>query len=178
VAPTAAAFDTLPPGTADPTGTESAASVAEPFTVTAVWGEDGTIDSRFTCDGDNISPEVSWTGVPEGTVEIALVLVDDSVVTNGQSFVHWAVAGIDPAEPVVAEGSPPEGSIQALNFFGDIGYGGPCPPPGEEPHQYRLTAYALNTRLERADGSLATDVLDDIARITVRSSDLRGTYGR
>jgi Raf kinase inhibitor-like YbhB/YbcL family protein len=170
------AFATLPGP--DATGTAADATPADQFAVTASWDEGEALDVRHTCDGDDISPAVRWDGVPDGTVEIALALVDDSTVSEGQPFVHWVVAGIDPADGAVPEGQVPEGAPQALNFFGDIGYGGPCPPPGDEPHRYRLTAYALNSRLDRADGSLATEFLEDIAGVTVGSADLTGTYVR
>jgi phosphatidylethanolamine-binding protein (PEBP) family uncharacterized protein len=65
-----------------------------------------------------------------------------------------------------------------LNFFGNVGYDGPCPPPGDDAHQYRLTAYALNTPLEAADGTLATELLDTIAAVTIGSADLITTYQR
>ena len=121
---------------------------------------------------------VSWGGVPDGTVEIAISMVDDSAVSDGQPFVHWVIAGLDPNEIALVEGDLPEGAVQALNFFGDVDYGGPCPPPGDEAHLYRFTAYALNTPLQLADGTLATEFLDAIAQATIRSTDLNGTYQR
>jgi len=146
----------------------------EPFNLAAPWLDGGDIDPRHTCDGLNVSPALSWGAVPAGTVEIALAMVDDSAVSNGQPFVHWVIGGLDPAEIALAEGDVPLGTPQALNFFGDVGYGGPCPPPGDEPHLYRLTAYALNQQLELADGDLATEFLDTIATLTVASTDVTG----
>jgi len=116
--------------------------------------------------------------VPEGTVEIAISLVDDSAVSEGQPFVHWVIGGLDPAEIAVVEGDVPATAVQALNFFGDVGYGGPCPPVGDEPHLYRLTAYALNQRLELADGVPAAEFLDVIATQMVASVDVTGFYQR
>lgn len=165
-------------------GGDPAASTAvpdgtiEPFTLAAPWLDGGDIDARYTCDGLNISPALSWGAVPPGTVEIAIVLVDESAVSDGQPFVHWVIGGLDPAEIALVEGDVPLGAPQALNFFGDVGYGGPCPPPGDEPHRYRLTAHALNQQLELADGDLATEFLDTIATLTVASADATGFYGR
>lgn len=160
---------------ADPDGSTAApAGTIEPFTLAAPWLDGGDIDQRHTCDGLDISPALSWGAVPAGTVEIALALVDDSAVSNGQPFVHWVIGGLDPAEIALAEGDVPLGVPQALNFFGDVGYGGPCPPPGDEPHLYRLTAYALNQQLELADGDPATEFLDTIAELTVASTDVTG----
>ena len=153
-------------------------AVVEPFSLAAPWLTGGQLDPRYTCDGANVSPSVSWGAVPAGTVEIALVMVDDSTVSDGRPFVHWAIGGLDPAEIALAEGDVPLGVLQALNFFGDVGYGGPCPQPGDEPHVFRLTAYALNQQLELADGDPATDFLDIIATITIASTDVTGFYRR
>lgn len=150
----------------------------EPFSLVAPWLDGGDIDARHTCDGLDVAPALSWGAVPAGTVEIAVSLVDDSAVSDGQPFVHWVIGGLDPAEIALVEDDVPLGALQALNFFGDVGYGGPCPPPGDDPHRYRLTAYALNQQLELADGDLATEFLATIATITIASTDVTGIYQR
>jgi Raf kinase inhibitor-like YbhB/YbcL family protein len=150
----------------------------ESFSLAAPWLEGGDIDPRYTCDGENIAPALSWGAVPAGTVEIAIALVDESEISEGQPIVHWVIGGLDPAEIALVEGDVPPGALQALNFFGDVGYEGPCPPPGEESHFYRLTAYALNQQLELADGDPATEFLDVIATLTVASTDVTGFYRR
>ncbi len=154
------------------------ADAVEAFTISAPWADGQPIDTRHTCDGLDVAPAVSWGAVPEGTAEIAIALVDDSSVSNGRPFVHWVIAGLDPAEIALVEGDVPPDAIQALNFFGNVGYDGPCPPPGDDAHQYRLTAYALNTELGAADGTLATELLDSIAAVTIGSADLITTYQR
>lgn len=156
----------------------SPAAIVEPFSVVAPWQDGGEIDPRFTCDGLDVAPAISWGSVPAGTVEVAIAFVDDSAVSDGQPFVHWVMGGLDPAEIALTEGDAPPGALQALNFFGDVDYGGPCPPPGEEPHLYRLTAYALNQQLELADGDTAVEFLDTIAKLTIASSDVTGFYQR
>ena len=164
----------------DPTGgfEPDPGAAAEPFSLAAPWLEGDAIDPRYTCDDADVAPAVSWGAVPAGTVEIAIALVDDSAVSDGQPFVHWVIGGLDPAEVAVVEGDVPPGAVQALNFFGEVGYGGPCPPPGDEPHLYRLTAYALNQQLELADGDGASEFLDVIATIAVASTDVTGFYQR
>ena len=160
------------PGTVDPD------VATEPFGLVAPWLDGGDIDPRHTCDGLDASPALSWGAVPAGTAEIAIAMVDDSAVSDGQPFVHWVIGGLDPAEIALVEGDVPLGAFQALNFFGDVGYGGPCPPPGDEPHLYRITAYALNQQLELADGDLATEFLATIATISIASTDVTGIYQR
>lgn len=177
--PTSDGIDTLDdPEGEQPSNTVDPASSGEEFQVFAPWQAGGTIDVRNTCDGDDVSPAVSWGAVPAGTVEIAIAMVDDSVVSDGQPYVHWVISGLDPAEIAIVEGDVPAGAIQALNFFGNVGYGGPCPPPGDDPHLYRLTAYALNTSPEVADGTPAAEFLDAVTRVTIGSTDLTGTYQR
>lgn len=150
----------------------------EPFGVYAPWMPGGTIDARNTCDGANVAPAVSWGGAPDGTVEIALALVDDSVVDDGQPFVHWAISGLDPLEVAIVEGDVPEMAFQATNFFGNVGYDGPCPPVGDDPHMYRLTASALRASPEVTDAMPATEFLEAVARVTIGTADLTATYGR
>lgn len=151
---------------------------AEAFSVTTAWPDGGAIDVAYTCDGADTAPAVSWGAVPDGTVEIALALVDDSAVSGGQPFAHWVIGGLDPNEIALADGDVPPGSLQALNFFGDIGYGGPCPPSGDEAHVYRLTAYALSQQLEVVNGGLATQFLNVISATAIASTDVTGTYQR
>jgi Raf kinase inhibitor-like YbhB/YbcL family protein len=150
----------------------------EGFTVLAPWADGTAIDPRYTCDGANISPAIGWSAVPAGTVDVALVMVDDSAVSDGQPFVHWVIGGLDPTDVAVVDGDIPPGALQALNFFGDVGYGGPCPPPGAEPHLYRLTVYALGQQLELTNGDLATEFLDIIATTALASTDVTGFYQR
>jgi len=166
------------PGTASPAASDSLAGSIETFSLVAPWLDGGDIDPRHTCDGLDVSPALSWGAVPPGTAEIAIAMVDDSAVNDGQPFVHWVIGGLDPAEIALVEGDEPPGAIQALNFFGDVGYGGPCPPPGDDPHLYRITAYALNQQLELADGDLATEFLATIATISIASTDVTGNFQR
>lgn len=151
----------------------------EDLQVFAPWAGGATIDVRNTCDGDDVAPAVSWGAVPTGAVEIAIVMVDDSTAEDGQdALVHWVIAGLDPTEIALVEGDVPDGAVQALNDFGAVGYTGPCPPAGEGAHHYRLTAHALNSRTELADGTSATELLDAITRASIGSADLIATYGR
>jgi Raf kinase inhibitor-like YbhB/YbcL family protein len=166
------------PGSVDPATTDAAGGTAEPFSLIAPWVTGGDIDALHTCDGPDVSPALSWGGVPAGTAEIAIVMVDDSAVSDGQPFVHWVIAGLDPGEVALVEGDVPAGALQGLNFFGDVGYGGPCPPPGDGPHLYRTTAYALNQQLELADGDVATEFLATIATVSIASTDVTGFYQR
>lgn len=100
----------------------------------------GTIPKQYACPR-NISPPLRWSGVPAGTREFALEMIDPDA--PGGSFVHWALAKIPAATTSLAAGEAiPPGAVAGRNGFGSIGYGGPCPPPGQR-HRYVITLLAL-----------------------------------
>lgn len=144
----------------------------------APWQDGAPIEARYTCDGDDLSPAISWTAPPAGTVELAFSLVDESAAGADGPFVHWAIAGIDPADISLVEGQVPTGAPQATNSFGSLGWAGPCPPTGDPAHVYRLTMYALNQQSELADGTPADEMLGYLEAITIGSTNLTGTYQR
>lgn len=99
--------------------------------------EGGEVPARYTCRADDVSPPLLWTGVPPGTVELALVVRD----IDAGGFIHWVVAGLSPDLGGIAEDSPPAGAVEAANDFGRPGWAGPCPPAGT--HAYEFRVYAL-----------------------------------
>jgi Raf kinase inhibitor-like YbhB/YbcL family protein len=103
--------------------------------------EGGTVPVRFTCDGDNVSPPLTWSGVPEGATELRLSVRDPDAPSG--TFTHWLVAGIDPSSTAVGEGEVPAGGTEEETSFGERAYGGPCPPPGGDPHRYVFTVEAI-----------------------------------
>lgn len=158
--------------------TISVSVAPSPFQVFAPWQDGGPIDTRNTCDGEDVSPAVSWASPPDGTTELAVALVDESATAGDGPFVHWVLVGVDPDDISVFEGDVPVGAVQAVNSFGTIGYGGPCPPEGDAAHTYRLTLYALNQQNELADGTTATELLDFVEDVAIGAADLTGTYRR
>lgn len=168
--PIVAGSDQIPAPAALPSGV---------FQLFAPWAEAGPIDSRYSCDGSNVSPSFSWADVPEGTAELAVAFVDETNLSNEQPFIHWVMTGIDPSteRTSVAEGQVPDGAAQALNFFGDIAFAGPCPNPGET-NNFRLTLFALNQQLEVADGTPATELLNLINTVSLATTSVTGTHTR
>lgn len=169
------AFD-LPATTVAPTtdpATE-ATELAEPPLGGAVlhvpWSAGASVDARFTCDGENISPALSWTPAPAGTVEIALALTDD----DAPDFVHWAVAGLEPGTVSVGEGELPASAVESVNSAGALGYTGPCPPPGET-HTYHYTVYFLGAPTDLTDGAAAADLLAAIRANAFDSASVSST---
>ena len=139
-----------------------------------------SIPVRYTCDGDNISPPLSWSGVPEETESLALI-VDDPDAPGG-NFTHWVIYNISPEESGLAEGLPrerdlPRGMHQGNNSLGTTGYTGPCPPRGPA-HHYVFHLYALNATPD-LPATVDRAVLEaEIQNYTVAEGVLVGTYGR
>ena len=106
-------------------------------------------DYGFGCDGGNKSPQLAWSGAPEGTRSFALTCYDPDAPT-GSGFWHWVVVNIPPdvTELPLDAGNPkapklPSGALQTRTDFGQPGYGGPCSPPGHGPHRYIFTVFAV-----------------------------------
>lgn len=144
---------------------------ANGFIVTAPWTDGGLIDAQYTCKGADISPAISWSGVPAEAKELAISLVD----LDASDFAHWVVAGIDPASTGIATGKVPAGAIQAANGFGEAKYSGPCPPDGQ--HKYLLTLYALSEPSNLADGVAAAAAIDILQSGQVASALVSGSFG-
>jgi Raf kinase inhibitor-like YbhB/YbcL family protein len=136
------------------------------------------IPSRFTCDGENISPQLSWSGTPEGTKTFALV-IEDPDAPDG-TFVHWVIYNIPSTIKNLSEGinsqSLPEGVKQGTNHFGENDYGGPCPPSGI--HRYFFKLYALDSEIEIKAGAGKRDLLKAIEGHILAEAQLMGKYER
>jgi Raf kinase inhibitor-like YbhB/YbcL family protein len=149
------------------------APLAGALSVTAPWADGGTIDGRYTCNGANISPGLSWSIAPAGTAEIAITMSD----SDAPNFVHWAMAGINPDVTTLAEGVVPPGAIRGVNTSGQLGYTGPCPPSGTT-HTYYVTVHYLDQQLDLADGVAGSDLRLAIDTATAASTATRGTYSQ
>ena len=145
----------------------------QPFALVVPWQDGAAIPDRNTCDGDDIAPALSWTGVPDGAVELALVVTDE----DADGFIHWVMTGFDPAIRSVLEGQVPDGARQWPNTFGAATWNGPCPPAGS-PHTYRFALHAIRQQLEVADDIAVDELLLVIEGITFGSTMVTGTYSR
>ena len=149
--------------------------------ISSVAFEDGSeIAGEFTCDGANTSPPLRWSDVPAGTRSIAIV-VDDPDAPSG-IFRHWSVFNIPAATRSLAANQPKTDSLkdsrrQASNDFGDIGYGGPCPPSGQE-HEYVFFIYALSAPLELEGSPTPQDVSAALRGKVVGTGSFSGMYAR
>jgi Raf kinase inhibitor-like YbhB/YbcL family protein len=136
--------------------------------------EGEAIDSRYTCDGEDISPALAWEGVPEGTAELALVVEDPDA--PGGTFTHWLVYGLDPGETGLSEGAEPP-ALQGTNDFGAVGYGGPCPPGGET-HDYVFRLLALDAATNLESGASRDELLAAAEGHVLAEAQLTASYSR
>ncbi|HXG40480.1 MAG TPA: YbhB/YbcL family Raf kinase inhibitor-like protein [Candidatus Limnocylindrales bacterium] len=147
-----------------------------PFTLTSTaFPEGGSIPRKYTCDGEDVSPELAWTGAPDGTAALALI-VDDP---DARGFVHWVVVDLTgSASGALPEGisASPDAPQQGRNDFGRIGWGGPCPPSGT--HRYVFTLYALAEPLGLPGTPRAGEVRRAMEGRVLGTATLTGTYRR
>lgn len=144
------------------------------------FADGATIPVRYTCDGENLSPQLAWSGVPDGTQSLAVVC-DDPDAPRG-IYTHWVLFNLPTDAAELAEGVPaqpelPSGARQGINDARRPGYTGPCPPPGA-PHRYRFTVYALQTPLELPPDVTRERFLEAARDQLLGQGTLTGTYGR
>lgn len=148
----------------------------EPFTLTSTaFDEGGAIPRRFTCDGENISPDIAWSGAPDGTQALVLIVADP----DAHDFVHWLVYDLTdtPAGGLpIGISASLDAPLQGTNDFGRRGYGGPCPPSGT--HHYRFTLSALDEVLEITGTPKVHDLRAAMAGHVLAEATLTATYRR
>jgi hypothetical protein len=147
----------------------------------SAYADGDSIPARFTCVGDDISPPLEWSGVPEGTRSLVL-LIDDPDAPDPKApqtiWVHWVVFNIPPETPGLPEdasrGGLPPGTLNGLNDWNKAGYGGPCPPVGR--HRYVHKLYALDTLLEGLHNPVKAEIESAMQGHILDESTLVATY--
>ena len=173
---------------APPVAKETGAMATFTFTSTD-FTQGGTLANaqvfnQFGCKGGNISPALAWSGAPAGTKSFALLMHDPDAPT-GSGWWHWVVYDIPAATTSLAAGAGepkkglmPAAAVQGRTDYGSIGYGGPCPPPGQ-PHHYNFTLYALKVpKLEVPEGASAALIGFNVRAQALGEAQLTGMYGR
>jgi len=141
--------------------------------------------SGFGCNGKNISPALKWVNAPQGTKSFAVTVYDPDAPT-GSGWWHWVIFNIpaDVGELKADAGRPeknlaPKSSLQSMTDFGKPGFGGACPPPGDKPHRYIFTVYALNvTKLDLDEKASPAMVGFMLNNTTIAKASLMAYYKR
>jgi len=143
---------------------------------------DRTIPSRFTCDGEEVSPALSWGAPPPGTESLMLIM-DDPDAPGGR-FTHWLIYNLDTGARGLPEGvekierpANGAGGIQGKNDFGDSGYGSPCPPAGNA-HHYDFALIYLDALIELESGASKDEMVNAVKGHELGRSSFTATYQR
>ena len=147
------------------------------------FAHNGAMPVRLTCDGQDLSPELRWSGLPADTKSLALIVDDPDApdpAAPRMTWVHWVLYNIPPTATGLAEavapGALPAGTRQGLNDWGRTGYGGPCPPIGR--HRYFHKLYALSTVLPDLGKPTKAALEQAMKSHVLASTELVGTYQR
>ena len=142
------------------------------------------IPRKHTGEGQDVSPALSWSGIPAGAKELALIM-DDPDAPRADPWVHWIIyklpATLTRLPEAIAETQQlavPEGALQGKNSWGTVGYRGPLPPPGHGVHHYHFKLYALDTALDVRPGLDNSQLLSKMKGHILAEGDLVGTYQR
>lgn len=143
------------------------------------FNEGGMIPKKYACDGQDLSPPISWSGIPDAAKSIALI-ADDPDAPMG-TWVHWVVYNLPANITGLPEGVPPQKTItnngrQGTNDFRRIGYGGPCPPGGT--HRYFFKVYALDIEVNLDAGATKAQLLKAMEGHLLAEGELMGRYQR
>lgn len=144
----------------------------------SAFKEGRNIPATYTCTGTNISPQLSWSGVPDSAKTLALI-VDDPDAPSG-TWVHWVAYNIPVTrhqfeENLSKSAKLADGTLQGINDFHNIGYGGPCPPPGPA-HHYHFKLYALDTHLDLSSGLTKSALLSAMKGHVIAQGELTGSF--
>jgi Raf kinase inhibitor-like YbhB/YbcL family protein len=150
------------------------------ITITSsAFKEGALIPKKHTCDAEDISPDLKWSGVPQGAKSLALICDDPDAPVG--TWVHWVLFNLPPGVSELAAGVPSDaaltnGARHGKNDFRKLGYGGPCPPGGT--HRYFFKLYALDTLLALESGSTKAQLLSALQNHILAEGQLMGTYKR
>ena len=134
----------------------------------------GFIPEKYTCDGENINPPLFIEDVPQKAKSLVLI-VDDPDAPLG-TFTHWVLFNIPPETFEIKEGEVPANALQGLNDFGNLNYGGPCPPSGV--HRYFFNLYALDEVLKLKEGVKRKILESEMEPFIIAQAVLMGRYKR
>jgi Raf kinase inhibitor-like YbhB/YbcL family protein len=162
-----------------PTSIQST-EVAMTLSITSPAFKNGSsIPAEYTCISKDISPTLAWSGQPAATKSFALIMDDPDAA--GGTWVHWVIYNIPASARGLQEAAPTkvqlaDGSLNGVNSWGNLGYGGPCPPSGT--HRYFFKLYALDTMLDLPSGANKQKLLSVMQDHILAQGELMGTFSK
>lgn len=146
----------------------------------SAFHEGDKIPRKYTCEGEDVSPELTWNKPPEDTISLALLVEDPDA--PGGVFTHWILFNLPTGIMILPQGMAtqnqlPDGSLQGKNDFGKVGYNGPSPPPGR-PHKYQFTLYALDRPLNLKPSVGKKQIVDAMRGHILAQGQIMGIYQR
>lgn len=150
---------------------------------TSAFTHGEAIPEMFTCEGDDVSPELTIAEAPDDAASLAVVVDDPDAAKT--TFTHWLLWNLSPDAVEIHEDVPRtetvgtlDGAVQGSNDFGELGYRGPCPPEGDDPHEYRFTVVALDETLNLDPGAKRRDFDDAVEGAEIARARFTGTFSR
>lgn len=131
----------------------------------------GEVPTAFTCEGEDVSPDLQWSEVPEDAKSLVLVVHDPDAPKDG-GWTHWVVINIPVTSTGIDKGAVPSGGTEVMNDFGRTAWGGPCPPDGE--HRYYFKLYALN--VAEISGNSLSEIEAAMEGRIIEQTELMSTY--
>lgn len=145
------------------------------MTVTSTaFQNNALIPSKYTCDGKNYNPPLTFSQVPSNAQSLVLIIEDPDAPSK--VFTHWVVYNMPSSTLQILENQVPQNSSQGKTDFGNIGYGGPCPPSGT--HRYFFKLYALDTTFNLPEGITKEKVEEAVNGHIIESAEIVGLYKR
>jgi Raf kinase inhibitor-like YbhB/YbcL family protein len=153
---------------------------AVPFALeSSAFAHEQAMPQKYSCDGQDVSPPLSWDEPPAGTQSLVLIMDDPDAPVG--TWVHWVLYDLPATasslpEAIASNAEPSGGGVHGKNSWGNLGYGGPCPPSGT--HRYFFKLYALDTMLDLDSGAPKDRVLETMEGHILGQAELMGTYSR
>lgn len=167
----------VPRGSPEPTEAPPMTALSPEITMrleSPAFAHNQPIPTKYTCDGEDVSPPLKIFDVPANAKSLALIM-DDPDAPRG-TWLHWTVWNIPPDTQEIAENSVPQGAVEGMTDFGRPGYGGPCPPSGT--HRYFFKLYALDTMLNLPPGAKLSELEAAMSGHILAQAELIGLYSR
>ncbi len=140
----------------------------------AAFENNTTIPAKYTCDGENINPPLTFSNIPKEAKSLVLIVEDPDA--PAKTWLHWTLWNINPATTQIPPDTTPEGAVAGETDFGTTGYGGPCPPSGK--HRYIFKLFALDAMLTLNTGASLNELEKEIKNRVLAETVLVGLYQR